>query len=107
VQRDNLGWDLEFDFGGDKWWPVEVKGFGGAIESFIITRNERRAAGDEDEYRLLLVGGTRAGGGPVLVLRPGPWLIDADLEPMSWVVREWDKGIDRTMSWNPGQVGDA
>jgi hypothetical protein len=89
VQEANKGWDLEFVF-EDAWWPVEVKGFGGGANAFILTRNEVAASKTNSLYRVLLVTGTQKGAGEIIeIVNPGAWLVEEDLDAMSWAIRNW------------------
>lgn len=100
VEKENRGWDLEFDF-GDSCWPVEVKGMAGEFEGFVLTRNERRAAETEPEFRFLVVTGLRGPRGEVALIRAADNpLEDAELEPLSWVLEGWREMQMTRSSWS-------
>jgi len=100
VEKQNLGWDLEYHF-GESWWPVEVKGMSGEFEGFVLTRNERRAAELEPEFHFLIVTGLRGARGETALIRvaDNP-LADAELEPLSWVVEGWRDMRMMRSSWS-------
>ena len=54
VSKDNLGYDLECTRGGETR-HVEVKGIGGSLEEFVITRNEVDAAETDPHFVLAVV----------------------------------------------------
>jgi hypothetical protein len=100
VQEENKGWDLEF-VTGDRWWPVEVKGFAAGASAFILSRNELRAAMDHGDYCILVVTGMGAGAGEVIeFLNPRSWLSEEQLEPMSWSVTKWAERPLRRFAWS-------
>lgn len=104
VQEDNKGWDLEFLFESNEWWPVEVKGFSATASAFILTRNEVAAAREHREYRVLLVTGIDKGTGELVVLEdPGSWLHEDDLEAMAWAIRDWREHTGVRLAWAADQ----
>jgi hypothetical protein len=90
VQRENLGWDLEFFFPDGAWRPVEVKGTSGD-GPLILTRGERIAALENADYELIWV--TNLANPAKASLRIfeqlGSHLEDGGLETMSWEVADW------------------
>lgn len=101
VDEQNLGWDLEFQFGSDEPWPVEVKGMADERDGFVITRNELRAARQESHYRYLIVTGVRGLGGSIVLIEAAKNPLDMDrLEAMSWIVPNWrDLAVSEERIW--------
>jgi hypothetical protein len=99
VDRFNFGWDLELSIGGQRIL-VEVKGFGGESAGFIITRKELRAAKAEADYRVAIVTGLRSGAGTIVMIPAfGSAVDEAQLEPMSWQVADWESLPHESHTW--------
>jgi hypothetical protein len=89
VDRDKIGWDLEFDF-GHEWWPIEVKGMADERQDLIVTRNELSAATHEPHYHFLVITGVRGIGGRVVLIEAAANELDPDgLEATAWRVPNW------------------
>jgi Domain of unknown function (DUF3883) len=86
VDHLNLGWDLELRI-GDQQLLVEVEGHAGSSSSFILTRNELRAARSGPAFRLAIVTGLEVGEGVIALITDASDLRDDDrLTPVSWQV---------------------
>jgi hypothetical protein len=101
VQTHNKGWDLEFILPSGERWLVEVKGSGGPLHSFIITRNEREAAQRQQNFKLFLVTYVRDTKGDMYIVDNREWATNMTLEPMSWKasVGDLDSVGLRYLSW--------
>jgi hypothetical protein len=87
VHLQNKGWDLEFHYPDGRSEPVEVKGSSGAT-SFMITRNELRAAREQPGYVLLHLFNLAAPDKAAMRIfrRLGELLTEEHLTSLSWVV---------------------
>jgi hypothetical protein len=95
----NLGWDLELELDGATLL-VEVKGFAAGSSSFIITRNELRAAGSEANYRVAVVSGVGGRSGSIAFITDFAGSLDPEqLKPMSWAVEEWTRLPHEVRPW--------
>jgi hypothetical protein len=100
VDKFNFGWDLELAIDGQRVL-VEVKGFAGDSSSFIVTRNELRAARTAaTDYRVAIVTGLRSGGGAIAIIpKFGSMFDEAQLQPMSWQVADWATVPHESHAW--------
>lgn len=95
----NLGWDLELEVDGTTLL-VEVKGFAAGSSSFIITRNELRAAESEPNYRVAVVSGVGGRSGVIAFITDFAGSLDPEqLNPMSWAVEEWTRLPHEVRPW--------
>lgn len=106
VQKQNKGWDLEFILPSGERWLVEVKGSGGPLHSFIVTRNEREAARNRPNFKLFLVTHVRDMKGYVCIVDNHDWATNTTLEPMSWKasIGDLDAGGLRYLCWQQGDL---
>jgi hypothetical protein len=88
VQKDNLGWDLEFVYEGGSKDLVEVKGSTGEA-AFVITSNERQASMENGNFYLYYVCNLASGSKHSLLVfdNIGPHLQKELLDPLSWQVK--------------------
>jgi hypothetical protein len=93
VHHEKKGWDLEFRHPDGTWEFVEVKGTSGEAP-FVITRNERRAASDEEigqRYTLYWVANVAVPQQAQIRKFPsiGLHLTEDVLAPLQWEVFDW------------------
>jgi hypothetical protein len=99
VDDMNFGWDIEVELDGTTWL-IEVKGFAAGSSSFIITRNELRAAESEPNFRVAVVSGVGGRSGSIAFIPDFFSVVDADqLNPMSWSVEDWTRLPHEVRPW--------
>lgn len=101
VGSQNLGWDLTATLPDGNQLLVEVKGFAGTSDAFVLTRGERRAARRRAEYRVCVVNRASGSSGELAWFEKVDELFAEDrLEPYQWVVLDWPSADPEFVPWS-------